>query len=133
MRRLLHISFLAFFLIFGSCSSTKAPTTSTKNISKELEERNKGNVSLLQRIRQLPGVTLRNNVPYFTKATNQIFGGTPTEPLYVLNGYIVGNSFRSVNQLVDSFNVKKIEAITGSEAAEYGVRGGSGVIKITTY
>lgn len=133
MRRLLHISFLAFFLIFGSCSNTKAPTTGTKNISKELEERNKGNVSLLQRVRQLPGIMLRNGTPHFIKSFNQISGSSATEPLYVLNGYVVGNSFSSVNQLVESFNVKKIEAITGAAAAEYGVRGGSGVIKITTY
>ncbi len=132
MTRFLCIGFLALLSIFTSCSGVKSTSNNT-DISKELEERNKGNITLLQRVRQLPGVTLRNNVPYFIKSTNQIFGGTPTEPLYVLNGYIVGNSFRSVNQLVDSFNVKKIEAITGPEAAEYGVRGGSGVIKITTY
>jgi hypothetical protein len=125
----LNILFLIFFLV--SCSGSKS-TGYNPEIAKELEQRNKGNMSLLQRIRQLPGVTLRNGVPYFIKASNQIYGEKATEPLYVLNGYIVGNSFRSVDQLIDSFLVESIEAVTGSQAAEYGVRGSSGVIKIKT-
>ncbi|MBO0320754.1 Plug domain-containing protein [Muricauda sp. CAU 1633] len=132
MGRFFLIGYLIFSTTLSSCSGTKN-TYFYSDISKELEERNKGNISLLQRIQQLPGVMLRNGVPHFIKSFNQVSGGTPSEPLYILNGYVVGNSFNSLNQLVESFNVKKIEAITGPGAAEYGVRGGSGVIKITTY
>lgn len=56
-----------------------------------------------------------------------------SEPLYVLNGYAVGNSFRGIDQLVDNVNVKKVEALTGSDASVYGARGANGVIVITTY
>ena len=66
------------------------------------------------------------------KSANQI-SGTATEPLYVLNGFIMGNSFKSLNQLVDSATIKSIDALSGSEAASYGSRAASGVIKITTY
>ncbi|WP_116216886.1 MULTISPECIES: Plug domain-containing protein [unclassified Allomuricauda] len=125
----LSVLFLVFSLV--SCSGSKS-TAYNPEIAKELEQRNKGNISLLQRIRQLPGVTLRNGLPYFVKASNQVFGQQVTEPLYVLNGYIVGNSFRSVDQLVNSFMVESIEALTGAETAEYGSRGASGVIKIKT-
>ncbi|MCR9265500.1 MAG: Plug domain-containing protein [Flavobacteriaceae bacterium] len=125
----LSVLFLVFSLV--SCSGSKS-TAYNPEIAKELEQRNKGNISLLQRIRQLPGVTLRNGLPYFVKASNQVFGQQVTEPLYVLNGYIVGNSFRSVDQLVNSFMVESIEALTGVETAEYGSRGASGVIKIKT-
>lgn len=34
------------------------------------------------------------------------YGSSP-EPLYVLNNQIIGNSFQSVNELIESFNVKK--------------------------
>jgi len=55
------------------------------------------------------------------------------EPLYILDDYIVGQSFRSVNELVESVNVKKVEALSASEASLYGSRAASGIIKITTY
>ena len=76
---------------------------------------------------------MRSGVPVFSKTQTDISGSFPIEPLYVLNGYIVGNSFRDINQLVQSIDVKEIEAITGAGTAEYGSRGGGGVIKITTY
>lgn len=54
------------------------------------------------------------------------------EPLYVLNGYIVGTSFKSIDQIVDNVNVAEIEALYGADASEYGSRGANGVIRITT-
>jgi len=131
MKNLLTITSLFLLLLLGSCSASKS-SLENSNIDKEIAENNNKNIPLIDRIRRLSGITLRNGVPYFMKSANQIYG-TPTEPLYVLNGYPVGNSFNSVDQLINSFNVKKIEAISGSAAAEYGSRGASGVIKITTY
>lgn len=131
MKNLLSISALILMFILGSCSTGKN-SNYDPNVKKEIAESNNKNIALIDRIRRLSGITLRNGIPYFIKSANQVTG-TPTEPLYILNGYPMGNSFQSVNQLVESFNVKSIEALTGAEAAEYGSRGGSGVIKITTY
>ncbi|WP_437399809.1 TonB-dependent receptor plug domain-containing protein [Flagellimonas lutimaris] len=131
MKNLAFIFFLTFLSILGSCSSSKN-TVYNKNLSEEIAEKNNKTIPLLDRIRRLPGITLRGGTPYFMKSANQI-SGTATEPLYVLNGFILGNSFKSLNQLVDSATIKSIDALTGSEAAEFGSRGASGVIKVTTY
>jgi hypothetical protein len=129
------LSFFVFFLIalmVCSCNSSKSTTVKKSELNKELNEKNKGNVSLLDRIRRKPGIVIRNGVPAINKASNS-FSASNTEPLYVLNSYVVGSSFRSVNQLVDSFNVKDIKIVAGAEASEYGSRGANGVIIITTF
>ena len=129
------LSFFVFFLIalmVCRCNSSKSTTVQKSELNKELNEKNKGNVSLLDRIRRKPGIVIRNGVPAINKASNS-FSASNTEPLYVLNSYVVGSSFRSVNQLVDSFNVKDIKIVAGAEASEYGSRGANGVIIITTF
>lgn len=131
MKNILLLSTLLLLLICSGCGASKS-SEYDPNVDEKIAEDNKKNIPLIDRVRRLSGVTIRNGVPYFIKSANQV-SGNATEPLYILNGYPVGNSFQSVNQLVDSFNVKSIEALTGSEAAEYGSRGASGVIKITTY
>lgn len=128
-KNLIYI-FLLFFLV-SNCGTSKSTTSATNTTN---DEKNRGTVTLLDQIRKLPGVIVRNNVPLVNKAANSFAGSPGTkEPLYVLNSYPVGNSFRSLNQLVDNFNVKKIELLTGPDAAVYGSRGANGVIVITTY
>ncbi len=111
-------------------------------LDQSLQQKNSVTISLLNRIRQMPGVIIRNGVPVINKTSNSLFneptnisdfGGGSPEPLYVLNGYIVGNSFRDIDRLVDNTNVKEVVVLTGSDASEYGSRGARGVIKITTY
>ncbi len=131
MKNLAFIFSLISLSILGSCSSSKN-TAYNKNLTEEIAENNNKTIPLLDRIRRLPGITLRGGTPYFMKSANQI-SGTATEPLYVLNGFILGNSFKSLDQLVDSATIKSIDALTGPEAASYGSRAASGVIKITTY
>ncbi|MBO0342293.1 MAG: TonB-dependent receptor plug domain-containing protein [Bacteroidota bacterium] len=131
MKNLALILSLTFIMMLGSCSSGKT-TAYNGNLAEEIADKNNKTIPLLDRIRRLPGITLRGGIPYFMKSANQI-SGTATEPLYVLNGYILGNSFESLDQLVDSATIKSISALSSSEAASYGSRGGSGVIKITTY
>ncbi|MGB5666420.1 MAG: TonB-dependent receptor plug domain-containing protein [Maribacter sp.] len=129
------LSFFVFFLtalMISSCNSSKSTTVKKSELNKELNEKNKGNVSLLDRIRRKPGIVIRNGVPVINKASNS-FSASNTEPLYVLNSYVVGSSFRSVNQLVDSFNVKDVKVLAGAEASEYGSRASNGVIIITTF
>ncbi|MBC29505.1 MAG: hypothetical protein CMH48_01540 [Muricauda sp.] len=126
---------LVFILIFGvtGCSSTKKKETTSMNVEQELERKNRGQVSLLTRIRQLPGVSLKNGVPVINKASNNLNSRDFGEPLYVLNGQIIGNSFSRIDELVDSFNVKKIEVVAGPDTSFYGAQGAKGVIKITTF
>lgn len=126
--------FLSLFtlLLLTSCATSKKSDSSTADLRKELTQKNRANITLLNQIRQLPGVTLRYGVPVINSATNSINGLDNPEPLYVLNDYIVGSSFSSVNELVDNFNVKEIEVLDNYEASFYGSRAAKGVIKITT-
>ncbi len=124
---------LVFFSILAiSCGSTKNTSVVKSDLDKDLTEKNKGNISLLDRIRKKSGIVIRSGVPILNKASNSISASNP-EPLYVLNSYVVGSSFRSIEQLVDSFNVKEIKVLSGPAASEYGSRGANGVIIITTY
>ncbi|WP_299319116.1 TonB-dependent receptor plug domain-containing protein [uncultured Maribacter sp.] len=120
-------------ILLCSCGSAKSTTKDKSSLDTELREKNRANVSLLQRIRQKPGVVLQNNVPILNKTTNSFDSGGNQEPLYVLNNQIIGNSFHSVNELIDSYNVKKIVILSGADAAGYGTQGSNGVIKITSY
>lgn len=131
MKIIIRLASLLLLLSLASCTTTKP--TQAGVLGQELEEKNRNNLSLLQRIRQLPGVTISNGVPVIINTANSIDKSANVEPLYVLNNYIVGNSFRSVIELVDSFNVKSVRKLSSSEASFYGSRAGNGVIKITTY
>ena len=120
-------------ILMVSCSATNTSKSDNTSLDTELREKNRANLSLLQRIRQKPGVILQNNVPILNKTTNSFDSGGNQEPLYVLNNQVIGNSFNSVNELIDSYNVKKIIILFGADAASYGTQGSNGVIKITSY
>ncbi len=126
-----HFIVFASMLLLG-CGASEGTATGEGSVRETLDDQNRMSISLLDQIRRLPGVALRNGVPVFTKATSDLTSGIPIEPLYVLNGYPVGNSFADVDQLVENVNVKKIATMTDSEASFYGSRGANGVILITT-
>ncbi len=123
---------MLLLLVASACGTSKSAVTGENPLKETLNNTNRVAVSLLDQIRRLPGVALRNGVPVFTKNSNSIAPNSTGEPLYVLNNYVVGNSFRDVNQLVENVNVAKIETLTDSDASYYGSRGANGVIKITT-
>lgn len=121
-------------LMMVGCGTTKKTSDSDGTpLNESLQEKNRVAISLLNRIRRLPGIIIRNGVPIFNKTNNSMSAEGSSEPLYVLNDYIVGNSYRGIDELVDNVNVKKVEALTGSDASVYGSRGANGVILITTY
>lgn len=123
--------FFALILAF-SCGSNKNTSEGPSNLQADLDKKNRAAIPLLVQIRQKPGIVIKNGVPALQKADNT-FSSAAQEPLYVLNDQILGNSFASVDNLVENFMVKKIEVISGSDASFYGSRGANGVIKITTF
>lgn len=124
---------LLFFTLFLAGCGTSKNNTTASNLEEQLDEKNRGQVPLLIKIRKLPGITLKNGVPVVVKAAASTSQYDNSEPLYVLNGQIIGNSFRSIDQIVDNFNVKKVKLLTGPDASIYGAQGAKGVIEITTY
>ena len=128
--------FIAILLGIGlsfSCSSSKQTTTSHSNFKEELDEKNRTNLSLLDRLVKLPGIIKKNGVPVLAKSSNSFNAAVTQEPLYILDGYVIGNSFASLNEAVKSFNVKKIRVLSSADAGIYGSRAANGVIVITTY
>ncbi|MDX1314259.1 MAG: TonB-dependent receptor plug domain-containing protein [Eudoraea sp.] len=126
------LSFLLLLVVL-SCTTYKSGTGQEKSLDAELQDRNRATVSLLDRLRRTRGIIIRRNTPYVLKSTADSPSAQSYEPLYVLDGYPIGNSFRSIRDLVQPVDVKEIEVLTGSDASFYGSRAGAGVIKITTY
>ena len=130
MKKFMTLIMLALLLV--SCGSSKSSTTGQdQNIEEVLDEKNKAVLPLVNQIQKLPGVTLRGGVPVFIKNANNT-RGRPPYPLYVVDGMVIGNSFRSVENIVQPVDVADIKALTGSNASIYGSRGANGVIEITT-
>lgn len=121
---------LVVFCSVPSCTTTKGSSVAT---AEEIEEKNQGHIALLTRIRRLPGVVLQNGVPTIAKNTNSVSTFGSGEPLYILDGQIIGNSFSRIDDIVDNYNVKSVKVLKGSESSSYGAQAASGVIAITTY
>ena len=118
--------------LFISCGSSKQSTPQAGGeLEDVLDNKNASVLPLVTRIQKLPGVTLRGGVPVFIKNANNTTGRPPL-PLYVVDGLVVGNSFRAVENIVQAVDVEEIKALSGSEASYYGSRGANGVIEITT-
>ncbi|TVZ16392.1 TonB-dependent receptor [Maribacter sp. MAR_2009_72] len=124
---------LVVMMTLNSCGSSQNTITKKGNVAEELDEKNRTNFTLLERISKMPGIVSRNGVPVLSKTSNSFSNQGRQEPLYILDGYEIGTSFASVNEAVDSFNVKKIRILTSAEAGMYGSRASNGVIIITTY
>lgn len=131
---MIRILFLSTFVVLlaTSCGSSAATTSGNNSLREDLQTKNRFAIPLLDQISQLPGVVIRNGVPVLVKSSAAIRNAPTREPLYVLDGYIVGSSFREVDQLVQNIQVAEIEILSGPEASFYGSRGGRGVIRITT-
>src|SRR5210317_2175323 len=130
MKKVLILLLSGSFLL--SCgNSKKVASGDDVDIEKTLDDANAAVLPLVTRIQKLPGVTLRGGVPVFIKNSSST-GGRPPLPLYVVDGMVIGNSFRTVENIVQPVDVKSIRALTGSDAAFYGARGANGVIEITT-
>ncbi len=59
------------------------------------------------------------------------FSGNTT-PLFVVDEQTMNVGYYHVYNMVSPHRIKKIEVLKGAEAAIYGIRGGNGVILIST-
>lgn len=127
------ILFLLFFAsLFLGCGSSASVGINKPVTANQVEARNNAVIPLITQIRRLPGMALENGVPVFVKGNNSIQGGARSEPLYVVDGIPVANSFRQIQDIVQPVDVASIKAVFGADASFYGSRGASGVILITT-
>ena len=133
MNKLRYLLLILPVMLLFSCNSSKNTVANSSTDETSLQEKNRANIELLTRIRRLPGVILKNGKPAINKNSNTVAPYGSGEPLYVLNGQIIGNSFQSIDELVHSYNVKSVKVLSDSDAAFYGSQAASGVIAVTTY
>jgi len=117
-------------LIITNCSTTeRAPRESRTADSSEVDFSNYRN--LADYLRRLPGVQVRgtgDNVNIQIRGASSF--SSETQPLFVLDGRVMGNNYSEVNRFLSMSEVSSIQVLTDSEAGSYGIRGANGVIVI---
>ena len=125
--------FLLFCLpiIFTNCSTTeRAPREALSADSSEVDFSQYRN--LADYLRRMPGVQVRgtgDNVNIQIRGASSF--SSETQPLFVLDGRVMGNNYSEVNRFLSMSEVGSIQVLTDSEAGSYGMRGANGVIVIT--
>ena len=82
-------------------------------------------------IRKQPGVDVRGQSPNYdiTIRSKGTFI-TSHQPIYVVDGLILGDRYADVVNSINIVDVDYIRVIKGADASAYGSRGGNGVIEI---
>lgn len=124
---------IAFHAEAQDKTAKKKKNKEKKTLSKE-ENANQGGsyLSLADLLRRKAGVTVQGQGSGTKVAIRGGSGAAGTDPLYVLDGVPVGNDYSQVSGMVDVNDIDYIDVLKGGEASEYGTRGMSGVIVITT-
>ncbi len=139
MKSLFTFTFLTLLIAAIGCTTTENATdfSSSQNELEQVDVNPKGSVSddndfhqdLSDYLRRIPGVTVSQDMVSI-RGIKSINSGN--EPLFVVDGQVVGNSYAQVKNLVSVRQIDHVRALKGSDAAMYGVRGGNGVILIET-
>ncbi|MEM6361955.1 MAG: TonB-dependent receptor plug domain-containing protein, partial [Bacteroidota bacterium] len=85
-------------------------------------------------LKRIPGIQVSGAVsdPQISIRGINTFGAG-NEPLYVLDGVVIGNSYNQVTSLVEVTDIEKVRVLkSGGETASYGARGTNGVVLIKT-
>lgn len=129
---------LLIFVVMGLLGSVAGCSTSgSSTTSKEYEERQSNpeeNWTLKDHLQRASGVRVTGT----GSATRVIIRGESTtanpssQPLFVIDGQKAGRSFGDVDDMLYEGEIKYIEVIPPSRAAQYGMQGLHGVIRIFT-
>ena len=136
MKKLYTLSLsLALSLLIASCASGGASGPNKSDISANNEKDYSNYTSLIQVLRSVPGVQVSGTMsnPNIVLRGGGSGGVNNLQPLFVLDGQLVGTSYDQANSLVAPDNIASIRALTGLAATNrYGQEGGGGVILIKT-
>ena len=128
--------FLAAFLAMSCATSDSATQTELRqvNTSSDVVNDDKDYFrDLGDFLRRVPGVNVAgtgNNQRVTIRGISSFNSGI--EPLFVIDGQIAGTSYMEVNNRVNPRDIDHVRVLKGPDAAIYGVRGGNGVVLITT-
>lgn len=127
MIRVILLFTVGVFLI--SCASNKPPSTSTLHESGEVKD-TRLYVTLMDYLKTVPGVQVQRD--YVTIRGYKSFTGN-VEPLYVINGAQIGNSYERANRMIDPMDIQSVTVLKDvASTSAYGLRGSNGVIVIRT-
>jgi TonB-dependent SusC/RagA subfamily outer membrane receptor len=128
------LTLIAISLLFAGCSSVGSSVSSNSgrpddSISDDMNYYR----SLADFLENVPGVNIQGqgNNAYITIRGISSFN-TTNEPLYVIDGHAVGNSYIEANRIVSPNDIDYVRVLKGPDASIYGVRGANGVIEIVT-
>jgi len=144
-------------IMFTACSSTKntvspnegpavqtvdggyemlsSENTNQANIMVSPNENKPSNLSLTEMLQRLPGVRLAGGRGAYARfvvdgASGSFMSGS--DPLFVVDGSVIGTDYSSVYTLVNPIKVTSVSVLKGPDASIYGSRGANGVILIRT-
>lgn len=140
MKRLISLlSAILLTISIQACSSTdsiRGESTEARSEQKNLNEViNTGEIELRELsdyLVRISGVTVSGSgasTQVRIRGTSSFQGGN--EPLYVLDGRLMGQSYSSVS-FIDRREIYSVRVLKGPDASSYGVRGANGVIEITS-
>jgi TonB-dependent SusC/RagA subfamily outer membrane receptor len=125
-----------FIGLFGLCIAFQAEAQDQKEKKKkqkkEKTEKTVSYLSLADLLRRQPGVLVQGSGSSTKVAIRGGSGPSGADPLYVIDKVPVGNSYSQVAGMVDVNDIGNINVLSGADASQYGTRGNSGVIEITT-
>lgn len=133
------LSIIVLLLIWQACSSSDK--VREDQASTVTEERNIGEIKntgshelreLSDYLVQISGVSVTGTgagTQVRIRGTSSFLGGN--EPLYVMDGRIMGQSYSSVSFL-RGIDIDSVRVLKGTDASAYGSRGANGVVIIAT-
>lgn len=152
---MIHISTLLYVCLFcllalglGACKSTQQSTLQNKNQTADAaygsvkkseatspvseEEVKEASMSLSDYLRRIPGVYVQGrgeNATVMVRGYGSLEANH--EPLFIVNGSIMGNSYSQVARMIDSNDIKSVSVLKDvSSTSVYGMQGQNGVILI---
>lgn len=127
MKKLLYLCLCCSFLFLVSCSKNSSP----------INKQERTYTSLTERFQSIPGIQVTGN-DYNGHIRLTGAGIVTTQfaddsPLFVVDGQQVGRDLASLASILNPNDIKKIKVLkTPDQTSDYGIRGSSGVIVITT-
>lgn len=126
---------LVCILIVSGCISSGGATAGNSSDPDEVNVNgDNSQLTLADYLARVPGVNVYGsgtNVKVQIRGVNSFREGA-THPLFVVDGQRVGRSYQDVLGYVSVHNIDRVKVLKGSDAAIYGLEGGSGVIEIVT-
>lgn len=136
MRLLLSLSLLALLALTGCSSPKTVGTTDVRNEQADtdvntLEVDVNSGIDLTSYLRRIPGISVQGdgeNARVKVRGTSSF--GTSSDPLFVINGSVLGTSYSTLLSTIDPSDIARVRVLKdASETARYGLQGGNGVIE----